>query len=91
MPNHLASGADEGEICIWDIAHPAKPTHFPPLKVCIHGVNCNFALVVSYLVLEYLPSKHEFVFTCTNHDAKLLYHMNKEMIGLRFLWPPYFS
>jgi protein transport protein SEC31 len=32
MPNHLASGADEGEICIWDIAHPAKPTHFPPLK-----------------------------------------------------------
>ncbi|XP_058225841.1 protein transport protein SEC31 homolog B-like isoform X2 [Rhododendron vialii] len=32
MPNHLASGADEGEICIWDIAHPAEPTHFPPLK-----------------------------------------------------------
>ncbi|KAG5539120.1 hypothetical protein RHGRI_019614 [Rhododendron griersonianum] len=32
MPNHLASGADEGEICIWDISHPAEPTHFPPLK-----------------------------------------------------------
>ncbi|XP_057498437.1 protein transport protein SEC31 homolog B-like isoform X1 [Actinidia eriantha] len=31
-PNHLASGADEGEICIWDIANPAEPTHFPPLK-----------------------------------------------------------
>ncbi|KAH7848764.1 hypothetical protein Vadar_007432 [Vaccinium darrowii] len=31
-PNHLASGADEGEICIWDIAKPAEPTHFPPLK-----------------------------------------------------------
>ncbi|PWA98106.1 WD40/YVTN repeat-like-containing domain, Ancestral coatomer element 1, Sec16/Sec31 [Artemisia annua] len=31
-PNHLASGAEEGEICIWDIAKPAEPTHFPPLK-----------------------------------------------------------
>ncbi|XP_059649143.1 protein transport protein SEC31 homolog B-like [Cornus florida] len=31
-PNHLASGADEGEICIWDVVKPAEPTHFPPLK-----------------------------------------------------------
>ncbi|KAF5946155.1 hypothetical protein HYC85_016383 [Camellia sinensis] len=34
-PNHLASGADEGDICIWDIASPAEPTHFPPLKALI--------------------------------------------------------
>ncbi|KAI3827008.1 hypothetical protein L1987_01069 [Smallanthus sonchifolius] len=31
-PNHLASGAEEGEICIWDLAKPTEPTHFPPLK-----------------------------------------------------------
>ncbi|KAK9056092.1 hypothetical protein SSX86_027180 [Deinandra increscens subsp. villosa] len=31
-PNHLASGAEEGDICIWDITKPAEPTHFPPLK-----------------------------------------------------------
>ncbi|XP_047340406.1 protein transport protein SEC31 homolog B-like [Impatiens glandulifera] len=31
-PNHLASGADDGEICIWDITKPVEPTHFPPLK-----------------------------------------------------------
>ncbi|GAA0154166.1 vesicle coat protein [Lithospermum erythrorhizon] len=31
-PNLQASGADEGEICIWDITKPAEPTHFPPLK-----------------------------------------------------------
>ncbi|XP_023767336.1 protein transport protein SEC31 homolog B [Lactuca sativa] len=31
-PNHLASGAEEGEICIWDFAKPTEPTHFPPLK-----------------------------------------------------------
>ncbi|KAJ8565513.1 hypothetical protein K7X08_008089 [Anisodus acutangulus] len=31
-PNLLVSGADEGEICIWDIAKPSEPSHFPPLK-----------------------------------------------------------
>ncbi|KAI3683014.1 hypothetical protein L1987_83469 [Smallanthus sonchifolius] len=31
-PNHLASGAEEGEICIWDLSKPTEPTHFPPLK-----------------------------------------------------------
>ncbi|KAI4382981.1 hypothetical protein MLD38_008868 [Melastoma candidum] len=31
-PNLLASGADEGEICIWDLATPTEPSHFPPLK-----------------------------------------------------------
>ncbi|KAF9618750.1 hypothetical protein IFM89_002445 [Coptis chinensis] len=32
LPNLLVSGAVEGEICIWDLANPAEPTHFPPLK-----------------------------------------------------------
>lgn len=32
-PNLLASGAEDGEICIWDLANPSEPTHFPPLKV----------------------------------------------------------
>ncbi|KAL3537558.1 hypothetical protein ACH5RR_000924 [Cinchona calisaya] len=31
-PNLLASGADEGDICIWDVAKPSEPSHFPPLK-----------------------------------------------------------
>ncbi|GLT39684.1 hypothetical protein SLA2020_138620 [Shorea laevis] len=31
-PNLLASGADDGEICIWDLSVPAEPSHFPPLK-----------------------------------------------------------
>ncbi|KAJ6777589.1 WD40/YVTN REPEAT-LIKE-CONTAINING DOMAIN ANCESTRAL COATOMER ELEMENT 1 SEC16/SEC31-RELATED [Salix koriyanagi] len=31
-PNLLASGADDGEICIWDLAAPLEPSHFPPLK-----------------------------------------------------------
>lgn len=31
-PNLLASGAEEGELCIWDLANPSEPTLFPPLK-----------------------------------------------------------
>ncbi|XWS77372.1 hypothetical protein CRYUN_Cryun01aG0255700 [Craigia yunnanensis] len=31
-PNLLASGADDGEICIWDLTAPAQPSHFPPLR-----------------------------------------------------------
>lgn len=31
-PNLLASGADDGEICIWDMANPSEPSHFPPLR-----------------------------------------------------------
>ncbi|KAK6240177.1 hypothetical protein QUC31_005646 [Theobroma cacao] len=31
-PNLLASGADDGEICIWDLGAPAQPSHFPPLR-----------------------------------------------------------
>ncbi|CAN0863670.1 Protein transport protein SEC31 homolog B [Linum grandiflorum] len=31
-PNLLASGADDGELCIWDLASPGEPSHFPPLK-----------------------------------------------------------
>lgn len=34
-PNLLASGAEDGEIIIWDLVVPAEPSHFPPLKVCI--------------------------------------------------------
>nr|VDD62579.1 unnamed protein product [Brassica oleracea] len=31
-PNLLASGADDGEICIWDLTKPSEPSHFPLLK-----------------------------------------------------------
>lgn len=31
-PNLLVSGADEGELCIWDLGKPSEPSHFPALK-----------------------------------------------------------
>ncbi|KAI3948570.1 hypothetical protein MKW92_027208 [Papaver armeniacum] len=30
--NLLASGADEGDIHIWDMTNPTEPIHYPPLK-----------------------------------------------------------
>jgi protein transport protein SEC31 len=31
-PNLLASGAEDGELCIWDLANPTKPSLYPALK-----------------------------------------------------------
>lgn len=32
--NLLASGAADGELCIWDVATPSQPSLYPALKVC---------------------------------------------------------
>ncbi|KAL5678341.1 hypothetical protein ACJX0J_014472, partial [Zea mays] len=31
-PNRLASGAEQGELCIWDLKNPVEPIVYPPLK-----------------------------------------------------------
>ncbi|XP_062190618.1 protein transport protein SEC31 homolog B-like isoform X2 [Phragmites australis] len=31
-PNRLASGAEQGELCIWDLKNPCEPIVYPPLK-----------------------------------------------------------
>ncbi|KAJ6895058.1 hypothetical protein NC651_021514 [Populus alba x Populus x berolinensis] len=49
-PNLLASGADDGEICIWDVAAPAEPSHFPPLKTA--PADAYFLLSLSLQVIE---------------------------------------
>lgn len=36
-PNLLASGGADGDIIIWDVANPKKPTAFPPLKASLSG------------------------------------------------------
>ena len=34
-PNRLASGAEQGELCIWDLKNPVEPVVYPPLKVLV--------------------------------------------------------
>lgn len=54
-PNLLASGADDGEICIWDLAKPSEPSHFPLLKVYLHYLEVKnlglFSLYMLYLTV----------------------------------------
>ncbi len=49
-PNLLASGGADGDIIIWDVANPRKPTAFPPLKVSQKAVYSTFETLVSLLV-----------------------------------------
>jgi protein transport protein SEC31 len=45
-PNLLASGAEDGELCIWDLANPTKPSLYPALKSNAGGPTAG---EVSYL------------------------------------------
>uniref|UniRef100_A0A0E0LP96 Sec16 Sec23-binding domain-containing protein n=1 Tax=Oryza punctata TaxID=4537 RepID=A0A0E0LP96_ORYPU len=44
-PNRLASGAEQGELCIWDLKNPSEPVVFPPLK----SVGSSAQAEISYL------------------------------------------
>lgn len=44
-PNLLLSGADGGEICIWDLENPAEPVMFPPLKSVGSGAQTEISFV----------------------------------------------
>jgi len=65
-PNHLASGAEGGEICIWDFAKPTEPTHFPPLKVTItllhlHKLNFEISFICQFLVGFYMCKMQSYI------------------------------
>ncbi|XP_038980631.1 protein transport protein SEC31 homolog B-like isoform X3 [Phoenix dactylifera] len=44
-PNMLASGADEGQLCIWDLVNPTEPNLFPPLKSVGSGAQTEVSFV----------------------------------------------
>ncbi|URE34597.1 transport protein [Musa troglodytarum] len=44
-PNLLASGADEGELCIWDLAKPSEPKIFPSLRSVGSGAQTEVSFV----------------------------------------------
>ncbi|CAN6442260.1 unnamed protein product [Victoria cruziana] len=61
-PNLLASGADDGELCIWDISNPAEPSHFPPLK----GVGSGAQGEVSFLAWNH---KVQHILASTSYNG----------------------
>ncbi|KAL3516403.1 hypothetical protein ACH5RR_023305 [Cinchona calisaya] len=61
-PNLLASGADESDICIWDVAKPTEPSHFPPLK----GSSSATQGEISFLSWN---SKAQHILACTSYNG----------------------
>ncbi|KAJ3683814.1 hypothetical protein LUZ60_014041 [Juncus effusus] len=61
-PNMLASGADEGELCIWDLERPSEPKLFPSLK----GVGSGAQTEVSYVSWNY---KFEHILASTSYNG----------------------
>ncbi|CAN1132534.1 Protein transport protein SEC31 homolog B [Linum perenne] len=61
-PNLLASGADDGQICIWDLASPGDPSHFPPLK----GSGASLQGEISYVSWN---SKVQNILASTSHNG----------------------
>lgn len=59
-PNLLASGADDGEICIWDLSAPAEPSHFPPLRA--RSDLCYSINMPSYTSLWLFTTSKSFLF-----------------------------
>ncbi|THU70194.1 hypothetical protein C4D60_Mb08t22450 [Musa balbisiana] len=49
-PNLLASGADEGAVCIWDLAKPSEPNFFPSLRVSFPAFELSLKSPSSYPV-----------------------------------------
>lgn len=48
----LASGDDEGELCIWDLANPREPVFFPSLRPFLSSLN---------LVIGFVYDQHQGV------------------------------
>lgn len=77
-PNLLASGADEGEICIWDLASPTQPSHFPPLK----GSGGAAQGEISYLAWN---SKVQHILASTSYNgATVVWDLKKQKPVISF-------
>ncbi|VFQ59373.1 unnamed protein product [Cuscuta campestris] len=80
-PNLLASGADEGEICIWDISHPEQPTHFPPLK----GTGSSIQGEISYVSWN---SKVQHILASTSlNGTTVVWDLRKQKPAISFSDP----
>ncbi|GMH30630.1 hypothetical protein Nepgr_032473 [Nepenthes gracilis] len=77
-PHLLASGADDGEICIWDLAAPTEPSHFPPLR----GTGSAAQGEISYLSWN---SKVQHILASTsNNGTTVVWDLKKQKPVISF-------
>nr|XP_043610612.1 protein transport protein SEC31 homolog B-like isoform X2 [Erigeron canadensis] len=77
-PNHLASGAEEGEICIWDFAKPTEPTRFPPLK----GNDSSTHGEISFL--SWNKKVQPILASTSSHGTTVVWDLRKQKPIIRF-------
>uniref|UniRef100_A0A2P2MNN0 Uncharacterized protein MANES_10G135100 n=1 Tax=Rhizophora mucronata TaxID=61149 RepID=A0A2P2MNN0_RHIMU len=61
-PNLLASGAADGEICVWDLDKPTEPSRFPPIKGSGYATQAE----ISYVSWN---SKVQHILASTSHNG----------------------
>lgn len=63
--NLLASGADEGDIIIWDLSNPTAPSHFPSLRVT--GIQMHFYHSLYSFFIPFMERKTNVFFNQAFH------------------------
>ncbi|KAF0907343.1 hypothetical protein E2562_015842 [Oryza meyeriana var. granulata] len=71
-PNRLASGADEGELCIWDLKNPSEPVVFPPLK----SVGSSAQAEISYLTWN--PKFQHILATASSNGMTVVWDLRNQ-------------
>ncbi|KAL5199137.1 hypothetical protein ABZP36_002649 [Zizania latifolia] len=71
-PNRLASGADEGELCIWDLKNPCEPVVFPPLK----SVGSSAQAEISYLTWN--PKFQHILATASSNGMTVVWDLRNQ-------------
>nr|CAB3455189.1 unnamed protein product [Digitaria exilis] len=71
-PNRLASGAEQGELCIWDLKNPVAPTVYPPLK----SVGSSAQAEISYL--SWNPKFQHIVATTSSNGMTVVWDLRNQ-------------
>jgi len=71
-PNRLASGADEGELCVWDLKNPSEPVVFPPLK----SVGSSAQAEISYLTWN--PKFQHILATASSNGMTVVWDLRNQ-------------
>uniref|UniRef100_A0A0E0ANQ7 Sec16 Sec23-binding domain-containing protein n=1 Tax=Oryza glumipatula TaxID=40148 RepID=A0A0E0ANQ7_9ORYZ len=71
-PNRLASGAEQGELCIWDLKNPSEPVVFPPLK----SVGSSAQAEISYLTWN--PKFQHILATASSNGMTVVWDLRNQ-------------
>ncbi|KAI3996215.1 hypothetical protein MKX01_000011 [Papaver californicum] len=81
--NLLASGADEGDIHIWDMTNPTEPIHYPPLK----SVGSAAQGEIAYLSWNPNQNVHHILASTSYNGSTVVWDLKKQKPAISFRDP----